>query len=78
MGLLTRSRGSDDERLMIIGVTPAGRELEGAAAGVVTEICEAAGLPEGEQADLVRVLRELTTRLEGSTALTVRSRRRAG
>jgi hypothetical protein len=45
---------------------------------VVTEICEAAGLPEGEQADLVRVLRELTTRLEGSTALTVRSRRRAG
>lgn len=77
-GLITRSRASDDERMMIIGVTTAGRELEKSASPVLEEICEASGLALGEQADLVASLRALTAQLTSSSSQVTQRRRQAG
>lgn len=43
-GLITRTRELDDERVVRIGLTPAGSDLRSAAASVPEAICEATGL----------------------------------
>ncbi|SDR83892.1 DNA-binding transcriptional regulator, MarR family [Friedmanniella luteola] len=68
MGLVTRTRAATDERLMIIGVTPRGAELESEAAQVAAEMGAATGQTPEEYHELTEQLRALTVRLEASTA----------
>ncbi len=62
-GLVTRARDAADERVVRIGLTPAGRALEARAAGVPTAMLCAAGLPIPALADLRETLHQLTSRL---------------
>jgi DNA-binding MarR family transcriptional regulator len=68
MDLVTRTRATADERLMIIGLTERGRQMQDEAAHVTVDICEATGITVTEQLELVGRLRELTTQLDASTA----------
>jgi DNA-binding MarR family transcriptional regulator len=68
MDLVTRTRAVNDERLMIIGLTERGRQMQEEAAQVTVDICEATGITVGEQLELVGRLRELTVQLDASTA----------
>jgi DNA-binding MarR family transcriptional regulator len=68
MGLVTRTRATRDERLMIIGLTERGVQLEQEAAAVTVEMSEATGIDVDEQLRLVAQLRELTERLDASLA----------
>src|SRR5919107_2078848 len=68
MDLVTRTRATADERLMIIGLTERGRQMQDEAAHVTVDICEATGITVAEQLELVSRLRELTTQLDASTA----------
>jgi len=68
MGLVTRTRAVNDERLMIIGLTERGRQMQEEAAQVTVDICEATGITVNEQLELVGRLRELTVQLDASTA----------
>ncbi len=58
-GLLTRRRDREDERQVRIGLTAAGRELRGKAAGIPLQTADAVGLKGAEmddvKADLVRL-----------------------
>jgi MarR family transcriptional regulator, organic hydroperoxide resistance regulator len=67
MGLISRTRDRSDERLVIIGLTRAGRRLEERAAGVTLDICTATGLSREETAALVERLRVLDENLKCST-----------
>lgn len=66
-GLVTRTRATSDERLMIIGLTERGEALQHDAAHVTGEVCEASGLAMTEQQELVQTLRELTSHLDASS-----------
>ena len=68
MDLVTRTRAVNDERLMIIGLTERGRQMQEEAAQVTVDICEATGITVPEQLELVGRLRELTVQLDASTA----------
>jgi len=68
MGFVHRTRGARDERSVTVALTGQGRALEKRAVGVPAAICAATGLPVSEQAALVAELRELTWRLQASTA----------
>jgi DNA-binding MarR family transcriptional regulator len=68
MDLVTRTRAANDERLMIIGLTERGRQMQEDAAHVTVDICEATGISVDEQLELVGRLRELTVQLDASTA----------
>ena len=68
MDLVTRTRAVTDERLMIIGLTDRGRQMQQEAAQVTVDICEATGISVAEQLELVGRLRELTVQLDASTA----------
>jgi DNA-binding MarR family transcriptional regulator len=68
MDLVTRTRATADERLMIIGLTERGRRMRDEAAHVTVDICEATGITVTEQLKLVGTLRELTSQLDASTA----------
>lgn len=67
MGLLTRTRGTRDERSVMVGLTEEGRGLEGRASGVPAQICAATGLGLEQQAVLVAELRGLAVCLEAAT-----------
>ena len=67
MGLISRRRDASDERLVIIGLTRAGRELQERAAAVTLEVCRASGLSMDEASALVTQLRGLDDRLRTST-----------
>ena len=68
MGLVTRTRVARDERLVIIGLTERGVQLEQGVAEVAAELCEATGIGVDEQLEMVARLRELTDHLDASTA----------
>ena len=74
MDLVTRTRAANDERLMIIGLTERGRQMQEEAAQVTVDICEATGISVAEQLELVTRLRELTVQLDASTARVAASR----
>ena len=67
MGLISRTRDRSDERLVIIGLTPAGRRLQQRAASVTLEVCRASGLTLAEQTALVGELHTLDEQLKDST-----------
>jgi DNA-binding MarR family transcriptional regulator len=66
-GLITRTRDSADERLVIIGLTRAGRRLHERATDVTLDMCQAIGLDLEETAALVAQLRVLDEHLKRST-----------
>jgi len=68
MGFVHRTRDAHDERSVTVVLSDQGRALEKRAVGVPAAICAATGLPVSEQAALVAELRELTWRLQASTA----------
>jgi len=63
IGLLARVRNEQDERSVLVSLTPQGVALRDQAAEVPNEICAASGLGLAEQAALVEELRLLATRL---------------
>jgi DNA-binding MarR family transcriptional regulator len=68
MGLISRARDRADERLVIIGLTRAGRKLQERAANVTPQMCDATGLDRVEMAELVDRLHALDERLRSSTS----------
>lgn len=67
MGLITRTRDRSDERLVIIGLTRAGRDLQARAAAITLEMCEASALSMDEISSLVGELRQLDQQLKIAT-----------
>ena len=67
VGLVTRARAPHDERLMLIGLTEQGLQLQPGAAQVTAEVCEATGMSDDERQAMVEQLRLLTTELTEST-----------
>jgi len=67
MDLISRTRDRSDERLVIIGLTRAGRRLRERASAVTLEICRASGLTLGAMSALVGELRTLDEQLKDST-----------
>ena len=59
-GLITRSRGTDDERTVLIGLTPAGDALRVHRDDVQCHIADAVGLHERDILALQRLLRRVT------------------
>jgi len=59
-GLVARTRRADDERSVLVSLTPAGRALRRKATTVPTTIAAAAGLPEADLIDLRDRLLALT------------------
>jgi DNA-binding MarR family transcriptional regulator len=68
MDLVTRTRSTNDERLMLVGLTERGAQLQEEAAQVTVDICEATGITVEQQLQLVATLRELTVQLDASTS----------
>ncbi len=67
MSLISRTRDRSDERLVIIGLTRAGRRLQERAASVTLDICRASGLSIDEMRVLVGELRTLDGQLKDAT-----------
>jgi len=63
LGLVARTRDTDDERIVLVSLTTAGKRLKRSAADVPAQIGEATGLGLPEQARLVATLRRLTGHL---------------
>ena len=57
-GFITRTRASDDERSVLVGLTPAGDALRAKAVGIPEQLCASTGLTP---ADLVRLQGELSS-----------------
>jgi MarR family transcriptional regulator, organic hydroperoxide resistance regulator len=66
VGLLTRRRRVEDERVVLVEVTAKGRRLQSRAAGVPAQICAATGLDDAGSGRLVRRLRQLAEQLEAA------------
>lgn len=66
-GLVTRTRQADDERSVLVALTPAGHALEEQTAKVQEQAVRATGLTRAELRELRKVLHALTTRLRSST-----------
>jgi DNA-binding MarR family transcriptional regulator len=65
-GLVDRTRRADDERSVLVSLTPAGRALRGKATTVPTTIASTAGLPEADLIDLRDRLVALTESISPS------------
>jgi DNA-binding MarR family transcriptional regulator len=65
-GLITRTRQAGDERSVLVGLTPAGRELEAQAAAVQRQVASATGLRDAEVATLRSALHTLTGSLRAA------------
>ncbi len=68
MGLVSRSRDSQDERTVNVGLTPRGQGLRAHALAIPAEICAATGMPAAELTALVTQLQEVTDELERSSS----------
>ena len=66
MGLVTRSRDTNDERSVIIELTEAGLDLRSTVNEVNIDICQATGMDEAERVSLIAQLQELAAHLEAS------------
>src|SRR3954470_15872996 len=66
-GLVRRARDPEDERRVLVSVTPAGSERLGALGDVPHEIASRSGLSRQELLDLHRTLRQVTERLDAGT-----------
>lgn len=67
MGLISRTRDRSDERLVIIGLTRAGRRLQERASSVTLDVCRASGLSLDQMTALVGELRHLDEELKEAT-----------
>ncbi|MGI3783029.1 MAG: MarR family winged helix-turn-helix transcriptional regulator [Janthinobacterium lividum] len=67
MDLISRTRDRSDERLVIIGLTRAGRTMQERAAAVTLDICQASGLSMEEISTMVGELRHLDEQLKIAT-----------
>jgi DNA-binding MarR family transcriptional regulator len=65
-GYVRRERSRDDERLVDVTLTPAGRRLEDRAQCIPEELGSATGMTEQEAADLRDAVRHLTDALNAS------------
>lgn len=65
-GFVQRERSRDDERLVEVTLTPAGRRLEGRAQCIPEELGSATGMTQQEAADLRDAVRLLTDALTAS------------
>jgi MarR family transcriptional regulator, organic hydroperoxide resistance regulator len=65
-GFVRRERSSDDERLVDVTLTPAGRRLERKATCIPEELFDSTGMSEHEAADLRDAVRHLTDALNAS------------
>ncbi|MFI9436900.1 MULTISPECIES: MarR family winged helix-turn-helix transcriptional regulator [Streptosporangium] len=66
-GLVRRERSADDERSVLVRLTPEGAGLREPALEVPGRIFEATGLDLAELLDLQRTLRRLTAALDGAS-----------
>ena len=62
-GFITRTRQAEDERSVVVGLTPAGRAVEERVAAVQNEVSDATGLTESEIVALRATLHALTANL---------------
>jgi DNA-binding MarR family transcriptional regulator len=65
-GVVRRERSSDDERLVEVTLTPAGRRLERKAQCIPEQLFSATGMSERQAADLRDAVRHLTDALTAS------------
>jgi MarR family transcriptional regulator, organic hydroperoxide resistance regulator len=65
-GFVRRERSSDDERLVDVTLTPAGRRLERKAQCIPEQLFSATGMSEQQAADLRDAVRHLTDALTAS------------
>jgi DNA-binding MarR family transcriptional regulator len=65
-GFVRRERSRDDERLVDVTLTPAGRRLENRAQCIPEELGSATGMTEQQAADLRDAVRHLTDALNAS------------
>ena len=65
-GFVRRERSSDDERLVDVTLTPAGRRLERKAQCIPEQLVGSTGITEEEAADLRDAVRHLTDALNAS------------
>jgi DNA-binding MarR family transcriptional regulator len=65
-GFVQRERSRDDERLVDVTLTPAGRRLEGRAQCIPEELGRATGMTQQQAADLRDAVRLLTDALTAS------------
>lgn len=66
-GLVARTRQLDDERSVLVSLTPAGRELQGRVAPVQDRVGAATGMSMPEIRALRATLQDLTTTLREAT-----------
>lgn len=70
-GFVTRRRSVEDERKVLVALTPKGRSLRAEAGEMVRCVADAVGLPRPEIARLTREVRALRVRLEEAAGKTV-------
>jgi DNA-binding MarR family transcriptional regulator len=66
-GFVRRERSTDDERLVKVTLTPAGRRLEETAQCIPAELFSATGMSERQATDLRDAVRQLTDALSASS-----------
>jgi DNA-binding MarR family transcriptional regulator len=66
-GFVRRERSTDDERLVKVTLTPAGRRLEETAQCIPAELFSATGMSERQAMDLRDAVRQLTDALSASS-----------
>jgi MarR family transcriptional regulator, organic hydroperoxide resistance regulator len=66
-GFVRRERSRDDERLVEVTLTPAGRRLEQKAQCIPAELGSATGISEKQATDLRDAVRQLTDALSASS-----------
>lgn len=66
-GFVRRERSRDDERLVEVTLTPAGRRLEKKAQCIPAELFSATGMSERQATDLRDAVRQLTDALSASS-----------
>jgi MarR family transcriptional regulator, organic hydroperoxide resistance regulator len=66
-GFVRRERSTDDERLVEVTLTPAGRRLEETAQCIPAELFSATGMSERQATDLRDAVRQLTDALSASS-----------
>jgi len=64
-GWVVRERAADDERRVIVSLTPAGRDLRRRARAVPRQLAQATGCSAEELVDLTARLQQLRGRLQG-------------
>ena len=67
-GWLQRERAADDERRVIVSLTPQGRALRDSARAVPKQLAQATGCSARELAELTRQLQELRERMHDAHA----------